>query len=383
MVSRVFSRALLGLLVAMTCGFAACGDDGNPGSLGPRGKSTVVASEDGGTAEQMAERAASLFHALEPELTTKCGGACHTDGTSGGQPPRWLAPPDPYASIRAYPGIVVEVPDSSKLLTKGQHAGPGLDGPNQPLGDAVREWLSAEASVLKTAVLPATLPFSVTSGTNEVDLSHVGSGLDGAKITFNAKTSGTILTLSELKLVAPAATGLHLQHPIFVLVPATGPKKPDPVDSFSNVDSLVPQAKSAAIGPGELLIVGWSDTTRLLVQFTKLEPATVALADAGPASNGTCKSLTTFTSNVVPAIAGNTCLTCHRGQNAGATNSLDLTKLGMDNVAACAQVLTKVNFGDKAQSAIILAPTGGEPHPFKVANVAGWTSAINGWLANE
>jgi hypothetical protein len=165
------------------------------------------------------------------------------------------------------------------------------------------------------------------------------------------------------------------------MVPTTGPEKPDPVDSFSNTDQNVGAGQSAQLGPGELLMSGWASGAQMRIQFTKLEVGK-AVADGGPTGGG-CKSVTTYTSSAVPAIQGNNCLSCHQGQNGGATGALDMTKVGTDNAGACAQALTKVNLADKPNSDIILAPTGKIQHPFQVADPQGWTNAILGWIQNE
>lgn len=380
---RVRSVGLGFLSLACAC-FAASShvacDTGGPTAFGPRSRATPSFGGDAGTPAQRAQLAQDLFHALEPDLTKACGGPCHTDGTSGGMPPKWLAGPDAYASIRAYPGIVVAAPDSSKLLIRGPHAGPALSGNLQPLADRVRAWLSAEAAILQKAVLPTTDPFQVAEGVNTVDISKGGVGVAGAKITFNARTGGAILTLSAMRLVAPAGVAVHVQHPIFVILPRSGVEKPDPVDSFSNVDDNVGPGLSAPLGPGEVLLVGWAADSKLRIEFTKLEPGKV-LPDAGGVSG--CKSVATFTSSAVPAIQGNTCLTCHDGSNAGATGALDLSNVGKDDAAACAQALSKVDLKNKPNSAILAAPTGKIQHPYQVGDAAAWTAAINGWIANE
>ena len=373
--------SLLVLPIGMCLALAwACGsDDGGSllgGGGGSSGGSSGSSGGDGATTIPLAQQAEDLFRQLEPDLTKACGGPCHTDGTTGSAP-RWLAPPDAYVSIKAYPGIVVPDPDSSKLLTKGPHAGPALTG---DLATRTRAWLSLEATLLKNAVLPTTDPFAIVSGANTVDISKAGTGVDGTKMTFTATITGSVLTLGELHIVAPPTTAVHVAHPIFVVIPETGPEKPDPVDSFSNTDQTINPSASDPLGPGELILIGWGNS-KMRVEFTKLEPGKVV--DAGGDGGGGCKSVTTYVSSAVPAIQNNTCLTCHQGQNGGATAALDMTDVGQDNARACAQALTKVNLTDKPNSTIIAAPTGKVQHPYQVADPQGWTNAILGWIQNE
>jgi hypothetical protein len=135
-------------------GGAGGGGGGGPGGPGPLG------DVDASSPIQIAQRAQDLFRKLEPDLTKLCGGSCHVGGTIGNAP-RWLAPPDAYVSIKAYPGIITPDPDASELLTKGPHAGPALTG---DLATRVRDWLSVEATLLTKAVLPTTDPFDVVMG---------------------------------------------------------------------------------------------------------------------------------------------------------------------------------------------------------------------------
>ena len=77
-------------------------------------------------------------------------------------------------------------------------------------------------------------------------------------------------------------------------------------------------------------------------------------------------------------------MTCHAGSNAGATIALDLTTVGKDNVAACAQALTKVSLENKPQSVIIKVAAGTQKHMGgKVADLWNYTTAMLGWINNE
>jgi hypothetical protein len=341
---------------------------GNGDSTGNPGAPT-----DGGATFAGAEK---LFRALETNLVASCGGAngsCHVAGTST---PTWLAAPDAYASIKKYPGIIVKDPATSKLLTKGAHLGPALPA---ALADSVKKWLTVEAEAVKATPAPTTEAFAIAAGANTIDISKGGTGVTGAKLTFDATINGSILTLMNLKLVAPAASGVHIVHPLFITVPPTGTPAEDPADSFSNLDQTVGAGATAQLGVGTLILSNWVAGAQLKIEFTTLASGTVV--DAGTV--GGCKSLATFTANAVPALQGNTCLNCHGAPGGSGYPSLDMSQVGKDNAKACAQALGRVNLANKAQSQIIIAATGGiAAHPFKNAPAA-YTTAMLAWINNE
>ncbi len=378
-------------MLALTVTLAVACDDNTGGGLGPGqgggGSGFGVGGADAGSPSASAQ-AETLYRALEPDLVKTCGGPCHGAATSGGNPPLWLAPPDTYVSVKAFQGAIVPDPNGSKLMTKGPHAGPSLaTGTYKPLGDRVLTWLTAESLVLSLKQLPETDPFTVTTGMNTVDVTKGetdtdgGVKLTGAKITFTAAKSGTILTLTKITFVAPGGSGARVAHPLFVVVPAMGPQKNDPVDTFSNLDMSVPAGQSAALGTGDLFLFDWQDSNKLRIAFNVLE-SKVVNPDAGVA--GGCKSVATFTSSAAPAITKDNCLSCHAGSNAGATGALDLSQLNKNDTMACAQALNKVTLANKAQSPIIQAPAGNLTHQGgKVADTAAYTTAITTWLNNE
>ncbi len=354
----------IGALLLLVGAAAACsnGDQGMLGDdLGGGGGGTGDGGATGqGTVAQQAARAEQLFHdTVEAPLKDKCGG-CHITGTTGNAP-TWLKDPA-YQSIKAYPGIVGADVYASKLLTKPVHLGGSLqEEANADLRGKVTDWLNAEALVLENTQLPATDPQDLQDGVNTVDITKAGTGVDGAKLTFNATitklSSGTVVELTSLMLVSPAATGVHIVHPIFTMVPTQGADVPDVSDHFSNLDQTVGAGKTAQLGDGTLYLFNWQDGAKLKIEMTKLVAGTTG-GDGGTTGGG-CKSPNDFTASAVPALQGNGCLGCHQGQNGGATGAVDMSNVGKDNNAACAQVLTKVNLADKPNSAIILAPTTG------------------------
>jgi hypothetical protein len=361
-----------------------------PGAPSAGHKSSAAPAGPQATGPSAARQA---FNALEPALFDACG-SCH--GVPGGLPgePKWLLGPDRYETITKYPGIVVTDASTSLLLEIGdtlQHAGgPGLsDSPPTHLRDKVTTWLELEAESIAAIPLPATAPFALHAGQNTVDLSQ--GGVKGASMAFTAQIEGTIITFTDIVVSAPPSTGFEIADPIFAIVRPGKAAVGDIGDSFSNLDETVPAGQTLPLGVGLLILdvdatIGqdWSDKDELEIQFTTLA-AVAAGSDGGTGEGGVggCKDVAAFTADAVPAIEANTCLTCHQGENVAATANLDLTELGTNNAAACAQALTRVNVKDPAKSPIILAPTGGIPgHPFTGASASFKTMMLE-WIDKE
>jgi cytochrome c553 len=375
-------------LLATAIGAIACGDggadellSGAPGAGGRTGAGSTTASAGGDIdGDGGADPGEPLFAALLPELDASCGGACHVKGAGGA--PTYLAGPDPYASIKAFPGIVVSDPSTSLLLTKGRHEGPDLI---DPLRTQVEQWLQVEAPYVPQKPLPTTAAFDVQSGTNEIDLSSVGAGLGGAKLTFSARAQGaTILTLSDMQVVAPAAAGVHVVAPIFVVIPQQGAELPD--TSFSNADQTIDPGQTATLQPGMLILTAWSAGARMRIEFTKIEAVQPTTgADGGGPTGGGCKAVAQFQSDAVPVIQQNGCLSCHNTGGSG-NAALDLSALAAnppDYATACNQALTRANPQNPPQSDIVLAPTGGVAnHPFKNAS-SSFAPMMEAWIGAE
>ncbi len=94
---------------------------------------------------------------FEPDLTKKCGGVCHTDGTFTPTPPKFLEGPDAYKSIKAHPGIVMRDVYQSALLTKGPHAGPAVSS-DPEFEKKVIAWLEAESFAIQSPEAPHHRP---------------------------------------------------------------------------------------------------------------------------------------------------------------------------------------------------------------------------------
>ncbi len=371
----------------MACGGGSLSDD------------TSASTSDGGSASDNAARA---FAKIQPKLLDSCGGAngvCHVQGIGGA--PSWLKAPDAYVSIVAYDNaqtgtkkFITDNQNESRLFTKGTHSGPDLPM-SSPLGVDTVAWIKAElaAATIAKSQKVTTAPVTIADGTDvTIDLSKLASGMKGASVTFSVSLIGTILTLSSMKLHAPAANGVRLQHPRFIQVVGTQ-GTPDPADSCANVDSKVKEGGEVTLGPGTLVLAKWSSTAKLSISFDYAGPYTITevMFDAG--SSGTvqsgCKNVAGYT-----AIASNfsalsrNCVGCHAGGNA--QNALDMSALSRnppDYDSACASALFQVGLGNKPNSPIILAPTqAGLAHAggkLTAAETDPYKTAVLQWLAGE
>lgn len=371
-------------------GLAACGDADpvltttRPPTTSPTG-SGAVTPEPGSPGDVQAKQAYAekLYRELEPQMKEACGKQCHELGLFNPEPPKFLVGPDSYVSIKKQPGIITKDAFQSTLVTKGAHAGPAL-GSTPQLEEKSRKWLEAEAVAISVVKLPGTDPFQVKAGPNEVDISKAAQGgLTGVKLKFDASVIGGILSLKNLKVVAPAGVDLHVNAPRFVRIKAAAdPKAPEIVDgSFSNVDQTSQGGSEADLGPGSVFLSGdgWTPFDlagdKLRFDANKLEKGTYQ----PPPAVRKCKDINAFATTILPALrgqgvgAGSTCNNCHGAGLAG------LTLNGTDNQAMCDSVLSKLNDTNVPQSIMILKATAaGTPHNGgKVQNTQGFSDLFN------
>lgn len=369
---------------------AACSDDDGSSNLISSRRTAASSSSgasgaagDGGTTgdEPPEEQA---FDKVEPDLLKNCGHGCHDTGGFTPPPPVFLAgatPAEVYKSVKAHPGIVTKDVYQSILLTKGAHAGPGIDT-IPGFQDELTTWLQAESIAIQQQALPTTPAFTVTAGENDVDLTPAAtSGISNVHLKFTAALVGTILSLTNVRVAAPAGQDVHVVHPIFVRVlskpNADGDSEiEDPVDSFSNFDDNLPGGQETQINPGSVLFTSesWKPfdlaNDKLRVEVTKLEPGKVAVI-----TDNSCADPTKFANDVLPTLqntqtsAGNNCAGCHGDGLAG------LALNGNDPAVICNQVLTKLSKGDIGSSLIVkkVSNTPGLSHGGgAVADTAGW-----------
>ncbi len=350
-------------------------------SLGPACGASSASGDGGPEGGQSAE---ALFRAIEKPLVNRCGakdGVCHVKG-SYNDAPRWLAEPDAYASAKGFRGVVPVTRDvaDSTLLTQAEHVGPSLDS-TPDLRDKVREWLQAEVGPAK---LPATEPFFVQTGLNAIDLKGLAPGLEGSKIEFFAESSGSVLTLSNIRLHASLTSNVKLESPFFVQLPKAGRTIADPANAGFEGPLEAPAGTRQVFYKGSLVLLGWTSQTRLKLVFAKIE------ATSGKGVTPDCKALALFEQSAIPAFQTvidiipdpqdggplsdaapftSSCSGCHAGGDGDdvAKNAMDLADIGTDNAKACAQARRWINLADKEKSVILLNPQGkaNELHPMK------------------
>lgn len=373
------AAGLMGMAFAASFGFVGCSsDDGDDEGPTTDGQPNVEAEP--------------LFRALQDELVATCGGAngsCHVQGNTA---PHWLGNPDPYESAKKYRGVLPATRDvgDSIILTQVAHEGPALSA-TPALYEKVAAWLQAE---LPPPPLPVTVPFSVTSGFNSVELNTVASGLSGARLSFLATAENGVLTMNALRVTAPTNANVTISSPFFVILPRNGKVEADPAANGFQGEITIPAGTSADFFTGKMILLRWDPTGRLKIAFT----AITTTPGQGQAEG--CTALDVFTNKALPAmrrqvqeiavyqgdagpgdddppagtvIGNNSCLGCHGqepppGETPGsAVSAMDLRTADSDPAQACAQARNWINFDDKNQSTIILNPTGkANPlHPIK------------------
>lgn len=369
---------MLGLVSSLAAVVVACSDDNATSLRGGRGGGATGTSGAPGdpndpnspnyTGGSTTPREEALFNGLEAELNTKCGNACHAEGTYTPKPPVFLAgatPAERYKSIKSFPNIVVADVYTSALVTKGAHAGPAVNV-DPVFEKKVMEWLTAESLAITAVGNPTTDPVTVKQGPNEIDLTKASTGVQGAKITFDATLLAGMLSLSNIKFVAPAGTDTHILKPKFIRVlpaPVNGRQAiSDPADNFSNTDLTVAGGQSATLGPGTALFSGdgWKPfdlaADKIRIEAQKIEKGTVQVAVAPQ----TCKNVQMFTTNVLPALRGTNvqpnCSGCHGNGLAG------LSLNSNDQALVCLQVMGKLNQANIGQSPLITKVTQGNAH---------------------
>ena len=348
-----------------------------------------------------------LFRVVQRDLVVRCGGpngSCHVKGSVA---PHWLGDPDPYLSAKKYPGILPETrePGDSTILTQVGHTGPSLKSYPE-LYDHVAQWITAE---MVGPPLPNTGSFSVATGLNVVHLNTVGSNLDNARITFLASdgTAGT-LSLSSMRVFAPQNANVKLESPFFVKLPRNGKVKAEPSVNGFEGELTVPAGTSVDLYTGKMILTGWDPNGQLKIAFRKIE------STPGTGPNNACTALEIFKTKALPAmqqqlditgdddndggtfdggvIGKGSCLGCH-GKDIGANtppttaiSAMDLRAYATDPAIACGFARAHVNFQNKAQSLILLNPTGkaNPNHPIKpLSDTDPIVKGIEEWVQAE
>jgi hypothetical protein len=267
------------------------------------------------------------------------------------------------------------------MYLKGQHEGPAFT-PDQLT--TVGNWITFYNANLPMTDAgpskPVIAPFSPSlTANNSIDLSALDATLVGAKLTFDAVMVGTSIELKNIMLVAPAATGVHVQHPVFVIWDQNLTPTPDPIDSFSGLDETAFAGSSVTLGPGTMLMPNFAATDLVSVAFSLIEPK-MGSADGGVAT--ACKSLAMFTANVKPLLTANNCTSqCHVGANPTAGVKWDTTP----DAALCLVALSTINTATPAQSQLLLQPdpSMNNGHPQKVNPFTTFQSTVTTWINAE
>lgn len=341
---------------------------------------------------------------VAPLLENRCA-ACHDADRTG---PAFLADPV-YDTLLEYPALVdLEDPGSSRLLTKGAHAGPAWPVTE---ADAVRGWVEAEAASSAdtpedpTALVEdgATEPVAIVEGLNVIDLEEAASGIAGARLTFVATRTGAGVFLAELRVYA-GATGIRLRRPVLVTV-EEGVSEPDPVDRFAGIELQLDAFESALLGTGSVSLVGFPEGGQLAFVFDRIgsnadptDPTDPMVPtdptdpmDPTPADG--CRAVAAFTAEAQPQLSA-FCSSCHAGGNATATAALDMTGVRDSGNAtaqadACGQLLGAIDPMNPSESSVWRAPDRGSDltgHDFKfptATQLEDFRGALGRWLAME
>jgi len=364
----------------------------------------LIEGGDGALTPEQKVAMAAWTNKAYPHLQQQCVG-CHSGSTAGVE---FLAGGSSSAVHDALMNFSVQVvnldaPESSRLLTKGAHAGPALTA--QESSD-ILEWIQAErdaAGVMPDAGLQTGkftpllctggVPGDATCPVNHVSLD--GLGLPGATIDLVAQALSQDLYVTDLRLTA-SVDGVYLEHPLFVSWPAdsTQPEVPDSLDRFFDVKmNEMPMAAPDPIGGGTAAFVGFMPTNQVSIHFKAIGKY---MADSGTGGGGTtqsgCRQLASFKQNAQGPLNTN-CASCHAGGDANAKAAMDITGINSQDDAtvqlACNQVRSRINFQDTNQSSFYIAPDPGQTtnHPFKfggnAANFTNFKSAIDPWVQAE
>jgi cytochrome c553 len=388
------------LLGASLLGASTAGCRANLLSMGSGAMSDAGPMSDAVVVPEEVDPVAFFEDEVESTLVLRCGG-CHGAGRSA---PDFLRPdPDVRTTLLAYPALIdLESPRTSRLLVKGEHAGPALRSAEAA---AVLTWLEAEAEagtmVDTTEREIATAPVEVREGFNNIPLDSLG--MPASSIHFVASRVGDGLFLDSVQLAA-GPMGARVEHPVFVTWIDTAPH-PDPVDRFAELMVEVEPNRSATFDSGTVVITDYPDGALLSIHFDAAGPLMggtmpgvrdAGVGDAGADAGGGaspegCSQLEAFRENAVPELR-TYCVRCHGGRNASATASMDMSDVGsLDDTEAlsgCNQILGRISVDAPSASGLFTQPDpdGASGHPFAFATTGeldGFRSSILAWFEME
>ncbi len=395
---RRYFRAIvigLGALVMATAAIAAGCVEQPPGLAPPQTSNGPGGGSGPMDAGPVANSGRELWEAMEADLVAACI-TCHDVAGLADTP--FLAGPDRYQSFVSWPGIIATQPENSILLSyamigKG-HIGTNLDTGSlkETLLPKVQAWLAQEAKNFTEPppqAGPHIDPFVPILGFNAIYLGALGPDFEGMAVTFQADLlAETTLELTNIELHPTSKVGLKVVHPLFVVHPVGNDPNPDPVDSFSNVDTIFAAGESGPLGPGTLILVNYSKDAKISLAFELIEKYAPAVPDAGDGGpTGGCKDVAAFDANAKQPLA--VCLNCHGGGNNQAVSAVDMSALATDSAKACGQIKNRVNPNDPPASQLFITtdPGGNAAHPFKFGGNGGTFSTfrdnVSMWIAAE
>ncbi len=204
---------------------------------------------------------------VQPLLEARCRN-CHEDPEAA---PVFLDPADYYASVLAYPDLVVPgAPNSSTLVTKGNHRGPAWEASEASI---VRGWIQAEADAGMTDAgtepgpgpsreARMTSAYPVDAGVeNRIPLAEVG--LVGAELVFTANRVASGMMLNDVRIVA-ASSSISFSHPRLVMWADTTPTMDS--DRFSDLEMTISAGMSGTL-TSSCVLVDFPENGELSVQF--------------------------------------------------------------------------------------------------------------------
>src|SRR5262249_38052008 len=152
-----------------------------------------------------------------PIIRTACQ-SCH--GDNGTAPNHFFSEkPSLLQNVLAYPGLVGDTPEASRLYAKRPHEGPAFT-PDQPpvIRDSIVQYNPTKPAAGDDGPAPPSIkPFAPTmSGANTVHLSALDQKFAGMKLPRTANMVSTSIQLSALTVVAAPTMGVHITHPISV-----------------------------------------------------------------------------------------------------------------------------------------------------------------------
>ena len=199
-----------------------------------------------------------VFDARVWPALARCAGCHATQPTID-----FLAPGTPaaYDTLFGFQPAVIDLgsPGSSLLLTMGLHTGPAFTAPES---SAILEWLVAERDARVPDVGERTVlgPFGAETVTLPLPI--------GGSVRLVASPFSDGVAFSDVSVTA-GATGLHVEHPLFVSQPPRAEPILDELDRFADVELDLAPNETVALGGA--VFTAFSSIDPLTLHFHALE----------------------------------------------------------------------------------------------------------------